>query len=136
MEEQIIYNCELIQNLLKQNPNRTIAVVKIDIDKCKIIEKGTNKLIYQGNTADTLQKLKDLLKPVSAIATENYKRIQEIVNEFPTGTITLERVDTNRCYIQINDGSYRFGQTSHIDRDIKEFEQMLINMLNKIKYKL
>lgn len=64
-EEQIQRNCEQIQELLNQHPNRTITVQRLEIDKCEIREKRTKKVLYEGNTEETLIKLKEMLSTVS-----------------------------------------------------------------------
>jgi len=77
-EEQIQKNCEEIQELIKQNPKSTISVLRIDIDRCQIKEKGTRKVLYEGNTEETLIKLKEMLTTVAQenIAKETVEEIQ------------------------------------------------------------
>ena len=71
-EEQAQKNCEEMQKLIKQNPKSTISVLRTSIDKCQIREKGTKKIIYEGNTQETLIKLKELL------TIEQRNKIEEI----------------------------------------------------------
>lgn len=60
-EEQIQRNCEQIQQLLEQHPNRKIGVLRTAEDICQIREKGTKKVMYEGTAEETLQELKKQL---------------------------------------------------------------------------
>lgn len=64
-EEQAQKNCEEMQKLIKQKTKSAISVLRIGIDKCQIREKGTKKILYEGNTQETLIKLKEMLTTVA-----------------------------------------------------------------------
>lgn len=66
-EEQIQRNCEQIQELLKQHQNRKIAVLRLEPDKCQIREKGTKRVLYEGDTEATLLRLKEILEPKTIV---------------------------------------------------------------------
>lgn len=74
-EEQIQRNCEEIDELRKKYPNRTIYVFRTDNDKCRIREIGTKKLLFEGNTGETLIKFEEMLKA------EQTKQIEEITKD-------------------------------------------------------
>lgn len=75
-EEQIQKNCEEMQKLLDKYPYRKIGVLRTDINKCQIREKGTKKILYEGNTEETIVKLKEMLTTISQ---EN--KIEEITKD-------------------------------------------------------
>lgn len=59
-----------IQKLLKATPECKVSVMRTDVNWCQIKEKGTNKVIYEGNAEETLIKLREMLTA--------QKRVEEI----------------------------------------------------------
>lgn len=115
IEESTATKCAYIrmQRILELTPNRKIGVLRIDIDKCQIREKGTHKIIYEGTVIETLHQLEKILGTLTEV---NKRRILEIVNTFPPNTIKVDIKD-DWCYI---DKIYSDLQYSTIFR-ISEF---------------
>lgn len=133
-DEQIQRNCEQIDELLKQYPNRRISVQRIEEDKCKIKIRGTARIIYIGSTEDTLQELKRLLIPNPELIENNFKRIQEIGKQFPESTIKVERVNNKFCRVNTKLYSMTFeldAFNKNIDEDIEQVKNIYIKEANK-----
>ena len=119
-EEQIQRNCEQIQELLNKHSNRKIGVLRTAEDMCEIREKGTKKIMYKGNTEQTLQRLKGILKEnqlieegEEIIGTEkdiiiskvidkmNNKESKIILRETPKNEIKVKRKSNGRYSIAV-----------------------------------
>lgn len=59
--KEIYENLEQIQQLQKQNPNRSFIVIRSDIDQCQIKDKITKKVRFQANTREVLEAVKELI---------------------------------------------------------------------------
>ncbi len=70
-KKEIYENLEQIQQLQKQNPNRSFIVIRSDIDQCQIKDKTTKKVRFQANTREVLEAVKEL------IDTENKNESEE-----------------------------------------------------------
>ncbi len=137
-EEQIQRNCEQIQQLLDKYPNRTIGVLRTAEDMCQIREKGTKEVLYEGNAEETLRELKRLLEPDPKLEDNNFKRIQEIAQQFPTSKMKIERVNKIFCRVHTNWGSITFGLdvfNDRIDENIEKVRKLFIEEDRKLKNK-
>lgn len=137
-EEQIQRNCEQIQQLLDKYPNRRIGVLRTAEDMCQIKLKGTIRILYTGNTEETLRELKRLLEPDSRLEDNNFKRIQEIAQQFPASKMKIERENKTFCRVHTNWGSITFGLdvfNDRIDEDIEEVRKLFIEEDRKLKNK-
>ena len=123
-EEQIQRNCEQIQQLLEQYPNRKIGVLRITEDICQIKEKGTKKVIFEGTSAETLQELEKIMRTLTEV---NKIRILEIANTFPPNTIKVDIKD-DWCYFHKTYSDLQYDTVFRISEFGGNTEDSLIRM--------
>ena len=113
-----------IQRILELTPNRQVTVIRIDLDKCQIREKGTKKVIYEGTSIETLQQLEKILGTLTEL---NKKRILEIANTFPPDTIKGQ-IKGDWCYIYKTFSDLKYGEIFRISELTKSQEDNLIRL--------
>lgn len=131
-EEQIQRNCEQIQQLLDRYPNRNITVIRTNEDYCYIKEKKSKKVIYTGETKDTLQELRRYLEPTQEeikTANDNYNKIQELIKRFPKGTLEVIRININYYQLIYKD---EYTETNWIFNTGATF----VNLGDMLKYRV
>lgn len=112
-----------IQRILELIPNRQVTVIRTDLNKCQIREKGTKKVIYEGTSIETLQQLEKILGTLTEL---NKRRILEIVNTFPPDMIRVEIKD-NWCWIRKKYSDFS-DMGFHIDELTRYGEDNLIRL--------
>ena len=95
-----------IQKLLELTPERKVSVMRTDVNKCQIKEKGTRKVIYEGTATETLRELEKILD--TTIVKENKKKVQKIVDTFPPDTIKVY-MEEKWCKVEIKYPSRELG---------------------------
>ena len=95
-----------IQKLLELTPERKVSVMRTDVNKCQIKEKGTRKVIYEGTATETLRELEKILD--TTIVKENKKKIEKIVDTFPPDTIKVY-MEEKWCKVEIKYPSHELG---------------------------
>lgn len=109
-----------IQKLLELTPERKVSVMRTDVNKCQIKEKGTRKVIYEGTATETLRELEKILD--TTIVKENKKKVQKIVDTFPPDTIKVY-MEEKWCKVEIKYPSHELGYII----DLKPLESETIN---------
>ena len=131
-EEQIQSNCEQIQQLLNRHPERNITVIRTKEDYCYIKEKKSKKVIYTGETKDTLQELRRYLEPTQEeikTANDNYNKIQELIRRFPKDTLEVIRININYYQLIYKD---EYTETNWIFNTGATF----VNLGDMLKYRV